>query len=114
MSSTPTSRTHHAAIVNDHGRYLVAPGHLVATAGDEIAFHSAAAGRVTLHFPTPVLMDAHGAPVERCELPDNGTATFRVADRERVRPGSYTYLAYCTAADELALGGSQPKIIIYR
>jgi hypothetical protein len=115
MARTPTPTTHHVAIVNDHSQHRVVPGQLVAGGGDLVVFHSVAAGAVRLMFPTPIVADsATGKPLKRLLLAAGGSARATVIGGEAARPGSYTYLVYCEEVDELALGGSQPKIIIYK
>ena len=115
MARKPATTTHHVAVVNDHAQHRVVPGQLVVGSGDQVIFHSVAAGAVRLIFPTPVLADpANGKPLRKLSLAAGGEGAAMVLGGEGVRPGSYTYLVYCEEVDELAIGGSQPKIIIYR
>jgi len=115
MEIRSTPATHHVAIAEDHGQRRVVPGHLVAGAGDAVLFHAVGGGAVRLFFPTPFLADPDtGKPLERLTLEAGGTAVATVPAGDALRPGSHTYMAYCEEADDLAVGGSQPKIIIYR
>lgn len=115
MERTWAPSTHHVAVVNDHGQHRVDPGRLVAGGGDIVVFHSLTAGGVRLIFPKPILADSSsGAPLESLTLTAGGFAEARVIGGESLRPGSHTYLVYCEEVDDLAVGGSQPRIIIYR
>lgn len=115
MAKRPAPGTHHVAVVNDHGQHRVVPGQIVTGGGDLVVFHSLTAGGVRLMFPTPILADSStGRPLERLTLGAGGSAEATVIGGRSLRPGSHTYLVYCEEVDDLAVGGSQPRIIIYR
>lgn len=113
MKSTSGTQ-YHVVFVRDKDVCLAVPGHLAVQAGDEITFHSAGAGKISVMFPVAVLKNQAGGPVDRHEVdPEVREATPLKVDDKR-KPGCYTYVAYCHDGGRFAVGGSEPKIIIYR
>jgi hypothetical protein len=102
-------------LVNDRGQAHVVPGKLVVCEGETIAFKSVGAGDVSLVFPRGILVDASDGeePVTEVCFTEETSPEF-TARLNGLKPGIFTYAAYCRAVNDVALGGSQPKIIIYR
>jgi hypothetical protein len=114
MDAHSSSSTHRVVFVNDRGQAIAVPGKLVVKQGDLIEFHSVDVGRVTLVFPKGILIAKDGrAPVCEYHLDQHAAVTFIVQVDEKRSPGMFSYAAYCHGLDDVALGGSQPKIIIY-
>jgi hypothetical protein len=105
---------HLVVFVNDHGQAIAVPGTLSVKQGDLVEFRSVDVGRVSLVFPRGILVARdNAAPVCDHHLEPHAAVTFAVSlDKER-EPGLFSYVAYCRGLDHAALGGSQPKIIIY-
>ena len=115
MEPPRTVNRHRVVLVNDRGQACAVPGKLVVREGDEIVFQSVGAGEVSLVFPRGILVaDSGGAePGVDYRFREDETPVF-IARLSGVEPGIYTYAAYCRALNDVALGGSQPRIIIYR
>jgi hypothetical protein len=107
--------SHLVVLVNDRGQALAVPGTLVVKEGEKIAFKSVGAGDVSLVFPRGILLAAPDdkEPVTEHRITGDQTPEF-TACLKGVKPGIFTYAAYCRAVNDVALGGSQPRIIIYR
>ena len=110
MSLLSKGATHKVGIIRDKPAFKVKPGKQKACAGDTVVFHSAGAGAVHLFFPKAILRDAAGQPIHRLTVDAATDASGEVFGEE----GTYTYVAFCEESDDVAVGDSQPKIIIYR
>ena len=114
MAKEASVTEHRVVLVVDRGQPEVVPGKLVVCEGDVIVFQSVGAGGVTLVFPAGILVDGgSGEPVTHRDFAEEERPRL-VARLSGVRPGVFTYAAYCRASNDVAIGGSQPKIIIYR
>jgi hypothetical protein len=115
MESSRPSTSHRVVFVNDHGQALAVPGVLVVKQGDEIAFQSVDVGPISLVFPSGVLTHKEGGgPAMEHHLEEHASASFiALLDKHR-NPGIFSYVAYCRGLDGAAVGGSQPRIIIYQ
>ena len=117
MSQQPNGTIHRVVFVSDRGQPVAAPGRLVVSTGDEIIFRSVDVGPVSLQFPAGILADLSGKEVTAIDIPGSGLEVQLVFRRgEQRHPGLYSYAAFCRGRglDDAALGGSQPKIIIYQ
>lgn len=120
MKELSPGQVHLVVFVKDRGQPIAVPGKLVVGNGDEIVFHSVDVGPVSLLFPDGIVATVPGGvQVSGAEIKDS-QHPVRVyvnldtaADRG---PGLYSYAAYCRdrEVEDFAVGGSQPKIIIYR
>jgi hypothetical protein len=117
MEIRPTGHTHRVVFVIEHGQPVAVPGKVVVHTGDEIVFQSVNAGPVSLVFPNGILAGMPGGvPVNGAEIVKNGHEVrfYALLDSGR-EPGSYAYVAFCRGGgiDDAAIGGSQPRIIIF-
>ena len=120
MKELSAGQVHLVVFVNDRGKPIAVPGHLVVSNGDEIVFHSVDVGPVSLLFPDGIVATVPGGvQVRGAEIQDSRHPTRVYVNLDAVAergPGLYSYAAYCRdrAIEDFAVGGSQPKIIIYQ
>ncbi len=101
---------HRVVFIVDRGQPIAVPGSVVVSKGDVITFQSVGAGHVSLLFPQRVLQTPDKEPAAAGELDSKKAKDYRVAGT----PGAYSYVAFCRDVGEVAIGNSQPRIIIYQ
>ncbi len=119
MNELSPGHVHLVVFVNDRGQPIAVPGKVMVQTGDEIVFRSVDTGPVSLVFPSGILAGVPGGvPVRGAEIKDSGyeVRLYVHVDRDERQPGLFSYAAFCRGRgiDDAAVGGSQPRIIIYQ